>query len=181
MPPSPQDASDLGASTVPPKRINANFPQDAVDKLRQCLVGSVVLPADPSYDASRQAYIKTYQRFPQIIVYCEIYRDVALALTFAQKYGLEVTCRSGGHNTAGYSVNSGLVIDLSRMNYVSVDPDKMRATVGVGASSRTNSRIFGRCGASESAGTSSRRLRRSRRCSGASLALRRQRCLAISA
>src|ERR1700735_3139895 len=103
---SPQDASNLGASTLTPKRINANFDQQAVDELRQGLVGSVILPADPSYDACRQAYIKTYQQFPQIIVYCEIYRDVTLALAFAQKYGLEVTCRSGGHNTAGYAVNS---------------------------------------------------------------------------
>jgi FAD/FMN-containing dehydrogenase len=134
MPSSAQDASNLGASTVTPKRINASFSQQAVDELGQGLVGSVVLPADPSYDACRQAYIKTYQQFPQIIVYCEIYRDVALALAFAKKYGLEVTCRSGGHNTAGYSVNSGLIIDLSRMNHVSVNPGEMQATAGVGAS-----------------------------------------------
>ena len=54
-------------------------------------------------------------------------------LAFAQKYGLEVTCRSGGHSTAGYSVNFGLVIDLSRMNYVVVDPKALRAIVGAGA------------------------------------------------
>src|SRR5262249_11195490 len=42
--------------------------------------------------------------------------------------------RSGGHNTAGHCVNSGLVIDLGRMNHVSVDPDRKRATVGPGAS-----------------------------------------------
>ena len=124
MPPSP-DA---------PKRIEPSFPQEAADKLGQSLVGSVVLPTDQSYDACRQAYIKTYQQFPQIIVYCEIYRDVTLALTFAKTYGLEVTCRSGGHNTAGHCVNSGLVIDLSRMNHVSVDPGRKRATVGPGAS-----------------------------------------------
>ena len=54
-------------------------------------------------------------------------------MAFAQKYGLQVTCRSGGHSTAGYSVNFGLVIDLSRMNYVVVDPKALRAIAGAGA------------------------------------------------
>ena len=133
MSPTPPDASAPGSTLASPSRINASFPPEAAADLRSALVGTVVLPEDPTYDASRQGYVKTYQQFPQIIVYCEIFRDVANSLAFAQKYGLEVTCRSGGHSTAGYSVNFGLVIDLSRMNYVVVDPKALRAIAGAGA------------------------------------------------
>lgn len=132
MSPPPQNAS--GSPLPDPSRINLNFSAEAAAKFRSSLIGTVVLPDNSSYDASRQGYIKTYQQFPQIIVFCEIFRDVVRCLAFAKEHKLWVTCRSGGHSTAGYSVNSGMVIDLSRMNYVLVDPQRMRATVGAGAS-----------------------------------------------
>ena len=45
-------------------------------------------------------------------------------------------CRSGGHSAAGYAVNNDIIIDLSRMNFVVVDPERKRATVGAGATFR---------------------------------------------
>jgi FAD/FMN-containing dehydrogenase len=120
-------------SHTSPRRINLNFSPEDVTELRSNFIGRVVLPDDSTYDASRQGYIKTYQQFPQIIGYCEISRDVAKCLRFAREHKLEVTCRSGGHSTAGYSGNSGMVIDLSRMNHVFVEPAKKQATVGAGA------------------------------------------------
>jgi FAD/FMN-containing dehydrogenase len=94
--------------------------------------GTVVLPSDASYNSARQLANNVFQDFPQLIVYCEVIGDVREALAFAKRHGLWVTTRSGGHCTAGFSVNTGIVIDTSRMNYTVVDPKAQRAIVGAG-------------------------------------------------
>jgi FAD/FMN-containing dehydrogenase len=96
------------------------------------LVGLAVFPWSPGYNTDRQGNPR-YPAFPQIIVYCAVPADVALSLAFAQKWDYWVTCRSGGHSTAGYSLNDGMVIDVSRIGYVSVDPIAKLARVGAGA------------------------------------------------
>jgi FAD/FMN-containing dehydrogenase len=62
-----------------------------------------------------------------------VFNDVARALEFAERWELSPVCRSGGHSAAGYSGNNEMVIDLSRINYVVVDPKKECAVVGAGA------------------------------------------------
>ncbi len=94
--------------------------------------GTVVFPTDAAYHASRQLSNFAFQDFPQLIVYCETFGDVRRCLHLARKYDLEIALRSGGHSTAGFSVNSGLLIDLSRMNSVVVDHANKRAFVGPG-------------------------------------------------
>lgn len=106
-------------------------PADIAD-LQAQVEGTVVLPTDPTYDASRQLFSIEFQYFPQLIVYCEVFEDVRQAIAFAQKHDLWAVARSGGHSTAGYSVNSDMVIDLSRLNYVVVDPTARRAVIGSG-------------------------------------------------
>jgi FAD/FMN-containing dehydrogenase len=67
-----------------------------------------------------------------IVVRCATFNDVRLCLEWARKQHWWLTCRSGGHSTAGFSTNNGLVIDLSGLNYVSVDPVLKQARVGAG-------------------------------------------------
>lgn len=97
------------------------------------LVGRIVLPGMPDYDACRDATgLCPFVSSPRIIVYCAVPNDVRLCLAWSHVHGWWVTCRSGGHSTAGYCVNDGVVIDVSEMNYVSVDPRLKQARVGAG-------------------------------------------------
>src|SRR4029077_20902474 len=77
--------------------MEANFPSTAVEALRGELQGSVVLAGDDNYHLARQGFVVNYQAFPQIIVYCQVARDVAMALAFARRWQLSPVCRSGGH------------------------------------------------------------------------------------
>lgn len=97
------------------------------------LVGTAVFPWSPGYATDRQAN-PMYPAYPKVIAYCAVPADVALSLAFAHAWNDQVTVRSGGHSTAGYSVNDGLVIDVSRISYVSVDPVARLARVGAGTS-----------------------------------------------
>jgi FAD/FMN-containing dehydrogenase len=109
------------------------FTAGQVNQLSEQLVGHITLPQDPTYPAARTTFMNAFQSFPQIIVYCQGFADVVRSIAFAKEVGLKPVCRSGGHNTAGYSVNDDMVIDVSAMNYVRVDPDARIAWVGAGA------------------------------------------------
>lgn len=108
------------------------FPAKAAAQLQQQVQGTVVVSADAAYHSARQAFVANYQAFPQIIVYCEVFSDAAAALAFAREWKLSPVCRAGGHSTAGYSVNNGMIIDVSRLSYVVVDSRAKRAVVGAG-------------------------------------------------
>lgn len=87
-------------------------------------VGHVVFPGDPEYDNDRQESNPAFQFYPLAIVYCACEADVLVCIQFAQLFQLKVSVRSGGHSTAGYSVNTGgIVIDLSEMKGVVLDED----------------------------------------------------------
>ncbi|MCG8542632.1 MAG: FAD-binding oxidoreductase [Alphaproteobacteria bacterium] len=101
-------------------------------RFADALVGSVVLPGDATYEAASRAAFQISAHRPKIIVYCEIEADVRLCLASARRHGWWVVPRSGGHSTAAYSVNDGMVIDLSAMNHVSVDTEAMAVHVGAG-------------------------------------------------
>jgi hypothetical protein len=102
-------------------------------RLQMTFQGTVVLPTDPEYDQDRQGN-PLYPEYPKIIAYCQVFSDVAFALDWAhQKPDWVVTCRSGGHSTAGFSVNNGMVLDVSRINYVLADKTSMTMRVGAGA------------------------------------------------
>jgi len=127
--------ASIAALAGHPVRPEARFtPKDAA-ALQAQLLGAVVLPGAPAYDKDRQLANPVYQFYPDIIVYCEVFQDVWHCLTFARRFGLHVICRSGGHSTAGFSVDTGaMVIDTSRISYVAVDPPNRVATVGAGTS-----------------------------------------------
>lgn len=105
---------------------------DVLATLQRQLAGTLVLAGDPGYDAARQLSGPTFQGFPIAVAECKTTADVRLALAAAQRAGWPLTCKSGGHSTAGYSVNSGLVLDLSGLSYARVDPATGVVTVGAG-------------------------------------------------
>ena len=96
------------------------------------LQGWIVLPGDPAYDKDRVIFNPLFNdiAYPSVIVYCVVESDVAIALQMAQDKSFMV--RSGGHCTAGFSTGSGVLIDVSNLKSISVDPDGMTATVGCG-------------------------------------------------
>jgi FAD/FMN-containing dehydrogenase len=105
-----------------------------VDALRASVTGTVVLPGDAEYDDARSVWNGDIDRYPAVIVRCAGPDDVAAALRYAQDAGLEVAVRGGGHGYWGAAVpEGGLMIDLSPIRHVIVDPDARRARVGGGA------------------------------------------------
>jgi FAD binding domain/Berberine and berberine like len=116
-----------------PPSLDQRFNDQDVRDLQTAIHGKVVLPTDADYHRDRQMTILSIQEFPQLIVYCETFQDVRCSLAFAHKYELAVAVRSGGHSTAGFSVNSEMVIDVGRLNDVVIDPRARLAFVGAGA------------------------------------------------
>jgi FAD/FMN-containing dehydrogenase len=100
--------------------------------LQQQLSGTLIVAGDPGYEAARQLAGPTFQHFPIAIARCESAGDVRAALAAARRAGWPLTCRSGGHSTAGFSSNDGFVIDLSGLSSVRVDPATRQVTVGAG-------------------------------------------------
>ncbi len=104
------------------------------DGLRSLLAGDLLTPESPGYDDARTVFNAMIDVRPGLVVQCTGRADVALAVAFAREHGLEVAVRGGGHSVAGLALtDGGLVVDLRRMNGVSVDPITRTATVGGGA------------------------------------------------
>jgi FAD/FMN-containing dehydrogenase len=110
---------------------------DALIALQRRFHGALVLPGDTTYPQARQLSSPAYQAFPLAIAQCEIAGDVRAALAAARAHDWWVVCRAGGHSSAGFSVNSGLVIDVSRLSHVDVDPAAGTVTAGGGTSFQT--------------------------------------------
>ncbi|MGZ9722138.1 FAD-binding oxidoreductase [Rhizobium miluonense] len=105
----------------------------ALEQLRQDLRGDLVLPADPTYEQARRVWNGAIDKRPAAIVFCADTDDVIKAVTFARVHRLLVAVRSGGHNVAGLSLcDDGIVIDLSRMKGMQVDPERRIARAEAG-------------------------------------------------
>ena len=105
-----------------------------IEQLLAQVRGTVVTPQDDAYDEARQIYNRMIDRRPEIILYCADEADVIAGLRFSREHGLPLSVRSGGHSVPGFSVNDGgMVIDLSPMHNVHIDPARSVATVGGGA------------------------------------------------
>ncbi|HJR19367.1 MAG TPA: FAD-binding oxidoreductase [Actinomycetota bacterium] len=96
----------------------------AVEGLRFNFRGDLIRPGEPGYDEARARHNAMFDKRPALIARCTGTADVQAALGFALQAGLPIAIRGGGHSVAGFSsVDDGVVIDLSRMRGVHVDPD----------------------------------------------------------
>ena len=96
--------------------------------------GQLVRPTDHGYDEHRKIWNGSIDRHPALIARCAGVADVIAAVRFAHRTGLEVAVRGGGHSFPGYSVcDGGMVIDLSLMKGIRIDPEAhiARAQAGV--------------------------------------------------
>jgi len=107
--------------------------QQAITDFRGQFRGTVLEPGDGAYEDARKVYNAMIDRRPRLIAKCADVADVMAAVQMAKTHGLQVSIRGGGHNAAGLGVcNDGLVIDLSPINYVRVDPSSRTVLVGAG-------------------------------------------------
>jgi FAD/FMN-containing dehydrogenase len=106
----------------------------AVAALAATMRGHLVQRGDPGYDEARTIYNAMIDKHPALIAQCATVADVIAAVNFAREQGLLVAIRGGGHNGPGLGTcDDGLVIDLSPMNGVHVDPVNRTARVEGGA------------------------------------------------
>jgi len=101
---------------------------DAVAQLASGFRGSLIQPGDTGYDDARMVRNGLIDRSPAIVARCHGTADVVSAVNFARKQGLDLSVRGGAHNVAGLATNDGgIVIDLSEMRAVFVDPANQTA------------------------------------------------------
>jgi FAD/FMN-containing dehydrogenase len=109
-------------------------PEEAVSALRGALRGMLCLPGDPGYDRSRTIWNAMIDRHPALIVQAAGAADVMRTVDFARNHDAVLSVRGGGHNIAGNAVcEGGVMLDLSSMRSVHVDPATFRARVEGGA------------------------------------------------
>jgi FAD/FMN-containing dehydrogenase len=107
---------------------------DSIATFQQRLRGPLVRQGDSEYDAVRALYNGMIDKRPRLIARCVDVADVIAAVNFARENKMLVSIRSGGHNAGGLGVcDDGLVIDLSPMRYVRVDPKRKTVIAGGGA------------------------------------------------
>lgn len=118
--------TDMAATTTGAGGLDEGGIQD----LRMRLRGRLVTPDDPDYDAARMVHNGMIDRHPRLIAQCRDVADVIAAVNFGREAGLTVAVRGGGHNAGGLgTVDDGLVIDLSPMHGIHVDPSSRTARV----------------------------------------------------
>ena len=114
--------------------MTTHSPSVNVSDLRRSFGGEIIGPDDDAYEAARQVWNLMIDKRPALIVRPNDPSDVAAAIGFGRRAGLEIGVRGGGHSVVGLSVpEGGLMIDLSRMRAVRVDPERRRAWVQGGA------------------------------------------------
>src|SRR3989441_2832662 len=104
------------------------------ERLANTFAGDVLQPGDPGYDAARAVWNAMVDRRPRLIARCRNAADVQAAVRAARDDNLEIGVRCGGHSVLGLGVpDDGLMIDLTPMGAVRVDPTQQRARVEGGA------------------------------------------------
>ncbi|SFK81267.1 FAD/FMN-containing dehydrogenase [Halogranum rubrum] len=104
-----------------------------IETLQMGLRGRLILPTDPAYDETRTIYNAMIDKRPRAIVQCADVGDVIAAVNYGREQGLDVAIRSGGHSGPGLALaDDGLVLDLSPMKGIRVDPDTQTVRVEPG-------------------------------------------------
>lgn len=98
--------------------------EGTIQELRESIRGEVITPADARYDETRAVWNGMIDKRPALIVRCSGVADVLAAVQFARSQDLELAVRGGGHSLPGFSTSDGgMVVDLSPMKGIRVDPD----------------------------------------------------------
>lgn len=124
-------------TTVSARRTDGNpvsLDGSAIEGLRADLRGQLIFPGEDGYEKARTVWNAMIDRRPALVVRCAGVGDIRLAVAFARTHGLLTSVKGGGHNIAGSAVcDGGLLIDLSGMRSVRVDPEARVAHVEPGA------------------------------------------------
>ncbi|HEU4746329.1 MAG TPA: FAD-binding oxidoreductase [Anaerolineales bacterium] len=105
----------------------------SIPKLRSEFKDRVIAPGDPDYDRARTVFYGGVDRHPAVIIKVADTNDVIRVVNLARESGLELAVRSGGHSSAGHSVSEGgIVLDLSNMKDLQIDPESRTAWVETG-------------------------------------------------
>src|SRR5687767_482006 len=127
--------------------ITSTVPGTAFDALKARLHGRLVRPRDADYDAVRAVFNAMIDRRPAAVVQCLDPADVARGIAFAREHDLVLSVRGGGHNVAGHAVcDGGVMLDLSVMKGLRVDPDGQVAHAGAGLTLGELDRATPACG-----------------------------------
>jgi FAD/FMN-containing dehydrogenase len=111
--------------------------EGTIAELRERIRGEVITPADAGYDQARAVWNGMIDKRPALIVRCSGVADVIAAVEFASSQDLELAIRGGGHSLPGFSTSDGgVVVDLSEMKGIRVDPEGMRVVAQAGATWR---------------------------------------------
>src|SRR3954453_20815526 len=122
-------------------------------ELQGRLQGQVLRPGDAGYDQARSVWNAMVDHHPRLIVRCAGVGDLAAAVRYARDHDLEIGVRCGGHNITGHAVpDGGLMIDLSALNRVRVDPSCLLAWIQGGAVLGCLVRATHACGLASTAG-----------------------------
>lgn len=123
--PSPQASSQPSPQATPG---SADW-----SKLAHSMQGPLIRPDNPQYPVARQLFSTRFDTvLPAAIAYCASPTDVQACLAFLHHFTIPFALRSGGHSYPGYSTSTGLVIDVTRMNSVTVNANTQTATIGAG-------------------------------------------------
>ena len=124
----------ISPTQLPPSNMNTTLEvpglESEIDRLACVFHGQVLHPRDLAYESARHVWNGMIDRRPAVIARCADEEDVRKAVRFARRLGLVVAVKGGGHNVAGNATcNGGLMVDLSLMRGVKVDPERRVAVV----------------------------------------------------
>src|SRR5258708_29083675 len=129
--------ANMEKDLTPPKLTNtkgAAVSHDRIERFQTAFRGEVIQPDDFGYETARTIWNASIDKHPGLIARCSGVADVVHAVKFAGANNLLVAVKGGGHNIAGRALcDDGIVIDLSAMNGVCVDPELRTVRVQAGA------------------------------------------------
>ncbi len=105
-----------------------------VSDIKNQISGNVLLPGEEAYEQARKVWNGMIDKKPSLILQCTSVNDVMIAVKLAKTYNLLLSIRGGGHNITGNAVcDDGIMVDMSLMNRVQVDPEQLTAKAQAGA------------------------------------------------
>ncbi|MEK6153645.1 FAD-binding protein [Flavobacteriaceae bacterium 3-367] len=107
---------------------------DTLEKLKASIAGQLLTEEDSEYTTAIEIWnSKRQKRRPAVVIKCQNEQDVVKTINFVRTHGLLLSVKGGGHNSSGFALNDGgLVLDLSQMDAIAVDPEKKTVRVGPG-------------------------------------------------